>query len=68
MKGDLMKKTELNKIIREKIDELDDTEPMKEFLITILDLERQYIVYQRKQYTKDYIKHATDYSNQQEES
>jgi len=63
-----LKKSELNKIIREKIDEIDDSEAMKEFLITILDLERQYIVYQRKQYTKDYIKHVTHFSKKQEES
>lgn len=61
-----MRKTELNEIIKKKILELNDTESMKEFLIEILDIERQNVVYSKPQYTKDYINLATDLSNNEE--
>ncbi len=60
-----MRKTELNEIIKKKICELDDSESMKDFLIEILDIERQNIVYSKPQYTKDYIYYATEFSKKE---
>ena len=60
-----MRKTELNEIIKKKIFELNDSESMKDFLIEILDVERQNVVYSKPMYTKDYIYLATEFSNKE---
>ncbi|MHA1482280.1 MAG: hypothetical protein ACTSQA_02440 [Candidatus Heimdallarchaeaceae archaeon] len=60
-----MRKSELNKMIEKKIMELDDSQSMKEFLIKILNIERQNTVYSKPQYTKDYINLATDLSRKE---
>ncbi|MCK5724750.1 MAG: hypothetical protein KAI84_19605 [Gammaproteobacteria bacterium] len=60
-----MRKSELNEIIENKIIELDDSQSMKEFLIKILNIERQNTVYSKPQYTKDYINLATDLSRKE---
>ncbi|MCG7849266.1 MAG: hypothetical protein MIO93_08830 [ANME-2 cluster archaeon] len=61
-----MRKTELNEIIREKICNLEDSDSMKDFLIEIIDIERQNVVYSKPQYTKDYIDFATKLSKKEE--
>ena len=60
-----MRKSELNEIIENKIIELDDSQNMKEFLIKILNIERQNTMYSRPQYTRDYINYATDLSGKE---
>lgn len=60
-----MRKSELNEMIEKKIMELDDSQSMKEFLIKILNIERQNAVYSKPQYTKDYINLATDLSRKE---
>ena len=60
-----MRKSELNEIIENKIIELDDSQSMKEFLIKILNIERQNTVYSKPQYTKDYIYYATELSGKE---
>lgn len=57
-----MRKTELNEIIKKKVCELDDSQNMKNFLLEILDIERQNVVYSKTQYTKDYLYFATEFS------
>ena len=61
-----MKKTELNDIIMNKIDKLDDSQSMKDFIIGILNMERHNVVYARPQYTKEYIDLATKYSKKED--
>ena len=61
-----MKKTELNDIIMNKIDKLDDSQSMKDFIIGILNMERYNVIYARPQYTKEYVDHATKYSNKED--
>lgn len=61
-----MKKTELNDIIMNKIDKLDDSQSMKDFIIGILNMERYNVVYAKPQYTKEYIDLATKYSKKED--
>lgn len=61
-----MKKTELNDIIMNKIDKLNDSQSMKNFIIRVLDIERYNVVYAKPQYTKEYVDLATNYSNKEE--
>ena len=61
-----MKKNELNDIIKNKIDKLDDSQSMKDFIIGILNMERYNVVYAKPQYTKEYIDLATKYSKKED--
>lgn len=60
-----MKKTELNRIIRKKISELDESESMKDFILDILEKERGNLEYSKPRYMEDYITLATDYSKKE---
>ena len=60
-----MRKSELNEMIEKKIMELDDSQSMKEFIIKILNTERENTVYSRPQYTNDYIYYATELSGKE---
>jgi hypothetical protein len=54
-----MKNAELNRIIREKILSLKETEQMKAFLLDVMDTELRNLNMARARYTKDYLQSAT---------
>ena len=63
-----MKKSELNVIITKKIDSLDETEHMKEFLYKILSLEKRNVGYPEARSIKDFTANAIDFSKKELDS
>ncbi len=62
-----MRKTELNNIITNKIDGLEESDQMKEFLYTILHMERKREDYTEKEYLNELISLATRLSEKEKE-
>ena len=50
-----MRKTELNKIIREKIMKLEETDQMKAFLLEVIETELRNLNMVKARYTRDYL-------------
>lgn len=63
-----MKKSELNVIITKKIESLDETEHMKEFLYKVLSLEKRNIGYAEAKSIKDFTSDAIDFSKKELDS
>ncbi len=63
-----MKKSELNVIITRKIESLDETEHMKEFLYKVLTLEKSNIGYPEEKYIKGFTSSAIDLSKKELDS
>jgi len=53
-----MRKTEMNKLIREKIMQLNDTDQMKSFLLGVIETELRNLNIVKARYTKDYLESA----------
>ncbi|WP_094227161.1 hypothetical protein [Methanolobus psychrotolerans] len=63
-----MKKSELNVIITRKIESLDETEHMKEFLYKVLTLEKSNIGSPEDKYIKSFTSSAIDFSKKELDS
>ena len=60
-----MRKTELNNIITNKIDGLEESDEMKEYLYTILYIERKCGDYTKKEHVNELISLATRLSEKE---
>ena len=63
-----MRKTELNEIIKGKIVNLKESENMKQFLFSILHMERHRTQYTQSEYMTELISLAKDLSQKEKET
>ncbi|MCM1986818.1 hypothetical protein [Methanococcoides seepicolus] len=61
-----MKKFEINQLIQKKVNDSDESDIMKNFILEILDLERRNVEYPQNKYVKDFTTMAGDYSNKEQ--
>ena len=58
-----MRKTEMNKIIREKVMGLNETDQMKAFLLEVVEGELRNLNMVKARYGRDYLEAAIKFSN-----